>query len=93
MNLDTCLRSIQSLLTDAVPDDPQVRLNRFDEIQDYVVSVVYCNDYEKYKKVAQEWTEKYASKEYISENEKTVHTMVIVHSRLKSSSQSMEKNL
>lgn len=32
MNLDTCLRSIQSLLTDAVPDDPQVRLNRFDEI-------------------------------------------------------------
>lgn len=25
MNLDTCLRSIQSLLTDAVPDDPQVR--------------------------------------------------------------------
>ncbi|CBK22917.2 uncharacterized protein [Blastocystis hominis] len=62
MNLDTCLRSIQSLLTDAVPEDPQ----------DYEVAVVYCNDNEKYLKTAREWTEKYATKEYISESEKLV---------------------
>ena len=58
-----------------------------------MVSVVYCNDYEKYKKVAQEWTEKFASKEYVTDDEKTVCMIWVVKSRLKSSSQSMEKNL
>ena len=40
--------------------------------QDYEVAVVYCNDNEKYLQTAREWTEKYATKEYISESEKLV---------------------
>ena len=41
-------------------------------MQDYEVAVVYCNDNEKYLQTAREWTEKYATKEYISESEKLV---------------------
>ena len=41
-------------------------------MQDYEVALVYCNDNEKYLKVAREWTEKFATKEYVGYSEKLV---------------------
>lgn len=48
------------------------------------MALVYCNDNEKYLKVAREWTEKFATKEYVDDSEKLVAIYFIVFRRSKS---------